>query len=78
MTGLKELIFGDHRDPRAVIDETLGGRAEAVAWARGVLAEQGIDPAAAPVDAVRAVRNAEPELGLKASRYLVDSLGRSA
>lgn len=49
------------------------GPEEAVAWARGVLAGEGLDPAAAPLRSVRLLRRTNRRLGLVAARYLTDA-----
>ncbi len=49
------------------------GIEDAVAWAREVLAEAGLDPASAPVRSVRRLRRMNRRLGLLAARYLTDA-----
>jgi hypothetical protein len=79
--GIKELIFGDRRDPRHVLEELFGGTApedsapeEAKAWARERLADAGVDPAAETVRAVRTLREQEPKLSLLPATYLVKQI----
>lgn len=50
------------------------GLKDAVAWARDVLAEAGLDPAAAPLRSVRLLRRTHRSLGLLAARYLTDAV----
>lgn len=46
----------------------------AQAWAGGVLEREDIDPAAAPLRALRALRREDSRLGRVAARYLVETL----
>ena len=48
-----------------------GASQRATAWARGILAAEGIDPRAQQLQAIRALRRAERGLGLAAARYLL-------
>ncbi|PJJ55428.1 hypothetical protein [Compostimonas suwonensis] len=78
MPEFERLLFGDRRDPRdelaAIFDAAVptGGEIQpaALAWARGILAEQpaGVDV----VEAIALLRRAEPRLGLKSARYLAE------
>ncbi|WP_129657965.1 hypothetical protein [Rothia halotolerans] len=79
--GIKELIFGDRRDPRHVLEELFGGTAEedsapesAKTWARERLAAAGVNPAAETVRAVRLLRVEEPRLSLLPAAYLVKQI----
>lgn len=45
---------------------------DAVEWARGILAESGHDPAAAPLRALRRLRREDRRLHLATARYLVE------
>lgn len=81
--GIRELLLGDRRDPRRVLDDLLGGTStsgspsdEARSWAHAHLARAGIDPAKDPMQAVRLLRQREPRLPLRPATYLVQSLAR--
>lgn len=68
-------LFGDHRDPREELSTIFGVdipasgnvQPEALEWARGV-----VDVSAmSQVEAIKVLREAEPRLGLRSARYLV-------
>lgn len=46
--------------------------ASAVAWAKEVLGEAGLDPSKAPLRSMRSLRRAERRLDLLSARYLVE------
>lgn len=77
MPDLKSLVFGDHEDPRRQLAEIFGwpvpvsgsAQPEAVAWAQQVLADGAVAPTDV-VEAVAALRRAEPRLRLKTATYL--------
>lgn len=73
-------MIGGETDPVGRAEEELrrlfpgrNGLDDAVAWAREVLAEAGLDPAAAPLRSVRRLRRMNRRLGLVAARYLTDA-----
>ncbi|WP_207843727.1 hypothetical protein [Williamsia soli] len=79
---LKNLIVGDHRNPREEIVEVFGtGQGpdateainRAITWAEGVLQAAGIPPNK-QVDAIAEIRKAEPRLGLKSATHLASLL----
>lgn len=74
----KRLLTGDERDPRIELGEIFGVgvpdhggvQPEALAWARAI-----VDPdAMSEVEAIRRLRQAEPQLGLKSATYLAGRL----
>ena len=71
-----DLIAGDRRDPSAVIDEIFGkdGLGEAQRWATATLSEHGVDASSDPLDAMKVLRDAQPRLSLKATKFLTESL----
>lgn len=78
----KDLIVGDHRNPReeivAIFGEHRGADdpqaiARATTWAQGVLNTAGI-PADKQVEAIAEIRRAEPRLGLKSATHLASML----
>lgn len=73
-------MIGGVTDPVGQAQEELrrlfpgkNGHDDAVAWARDVLAEAGLDPASAPLRSVRRLRRENRRLGLVAARYLADT-----
>ncbi|MGO1259021.1 MAG: hypothetical protein ACTMII_08725 [Brachybacterium sp.] len=73
-------MIGGVADPAGRAQEELhrlfpgeNGLEEAVAWARDVLDEAGLDPAVAPLRSVRLLRRANRSLGLLTARYLTDA-----
>lgn len=77
---IKRLLVGDDRDPRAVIEEVFAvadaagtAYSRALAWASVQLAAEGVS-SEDEVSAIRVIREAEPALGLKTSRYLAHQL----
>lgn len=80
---VSRLIAGDRRDPRVVLEEVTGTAsksgsppADALEWGRAVLAAEGVDALVSPVEAIRALREAEPRLGLRTAKYLAEHLAR--
>ncbi|MGB3772130.1 MAG: hypothetical protein WBF79_05935 [Rhodococcus sp. (in: high G+C Gram-positive bacteria)] len=71
-----DMIAGDRRDPSAVIDDIFGqdGLGRAQRWATATLGQQGVDPSTDPLDAMKVLRDAQPRLSLKATKFLTDSL----
>ena len=74
-------LFGDRRDPAAVlaaafgVAETAGPPEAALAWARRILEREEIDPARKPVRAIAALRR-DRDLGLAPTKWLVEQLGK--
>lgn len=68
-------LFGDHRDPREELSTIFGVdipasgvvQPEALEWARGVVDVSVMSQ----VEAIKVLREAEPRLGLRSARYLV-------
>ena len=54
------------------------GHREAVAWASAVLQNAQLDPSAAPLRSLRALRRADRRLGGVTARYLVDAAAGTA
>jgi hypothetical protein len=79
MSDAARLAFGDHRDPRAELDAIFSspgssdGLQRGAAWAEGVLGEAGI-PTGNTMQAIAALRRAEPRLGLKSATFLAEHL----
>ncbi|MFD8707348.1 hypothetical protein ACFV1W_32990 [Kitasatospora sp. NPDC059648] len=73
-TAGQEEVPGLRRAIRIVEDFVPSGGAAGVEWARNVLALAGIDPRTAEVKAVRELRTARPDLGLKEAVALVKAL----
>ena len=78
MGQIERLLTGDDRDPRIELGEIFGVgvpshgdvQPEALAWARTI-----VDPAGvSEVEAIRELREAQPDLGLKSATYLADRL----
>jgi ferric-dicitrate binding protein FerR (iron transport regulator) len=78
----KDLIVGDHRNPReeivAIFGDQQGADApeaidRATSWANGVLHTAGI-PVNKQVEAIAEIRRAEPRLGLKSATHLASLL----
>ncbi|MGW2372114.1 MULTISPECIES: hypothetical protein [Kitasatospora] len=70
----QEELPGLRRAIRIVEDFVPSGGVAGVDWARNVLALAGIDPRTAEVKAVRELRTARPDLGLKEAVALVKAL----
>lgn len=76
MTSVRRAVFGDHREPTEELTEIFGGPSAeqaAVTWGTGVLLDAGV-PVEDQLRAIRALRQAEPRLGLKAATYLAGLL----
>jgi len=78
-------MIGSSRTPgqraRAQLAQLFGGaegEERAVAWARDVLAQDGLDAARSPLRSLRALRRAERRLGLVTARYLVEAVAGRA
>lgn len=83
MASFEKLLWGDNTDPRRELAEIFpvggadgaagaGGASSVVRaqeWARGVIADAGLDPAD-ELRVIRALRDAEPRLSLKPARFL--------
>ncbi|WP_435527715.1 hypothetical protein [Microbacterium aurantiacum] len=77
MASFEKLLWGDNTDPRRELAEIFpdGGAVGASSvvraqeWARGVIADAGLDPAD-ELRVIRALRDAEPRLSLKPARFL--------
>lgn len=81
MASFEKLLWGDNADPRRELAEIFpagdsgdagdGGPSvvRAQEWARGVIADAGLDPAD-ELRVIRALRDAEPRLSLKPARFL--------
>lgn len=80
-------IFGDKEDPRRRLATLFEGTPSSATpqlasrqWATAVLDDAGIDPhtvksrSGTKLEAIAALRKAEPRLTLKTARYLVDHL----
>ncbi|CAD5990965.1 hypothetical protein [Agreia sp. COWG] len=82
MSNIKNLIVGDHRDPRDEIQEIFPAQAtsssEQVAseWARSVLESAEVE-ASNEVSAIAALRKAEPRLGLKSAVFITKTVNNS-
>ncbi len=68
-----KLIFGDHDNPKQELRALFGGEEPALSWAREVLNSVAIHPAQ-ELEALAALRRAEPRLSLRPARYLVEQL----
>lgn len=74
MVSIKRLLSGDNRDPRRelaeIFDTTVPSHGdvqpEALIWADGIIDQS----AMSEVEAIHALRQAEPRLGLKSATYL--------
>lgn len=78
MTSFEKLLWGDGADPRRELaelfpDDTGTAVLRAREWARGVIADAGVD-AAEELRVIRLLRDAEPRLSLKPARYLAARL----
>lgn len=70
MNKASRLIFGDHRNPQVELTEVFGSVEKAVEWAKTE-----VDPAADnQVEAIRKLRSARPDLGLKTAVHLAGLL----
>lgn len=74
MASFEKLLWGDNTDPRRELaeifpDDTGSAVVRAREWARGVIADAGLDPAD-ELRVIRALRDAEPRLSLKPARFL--------
>ncbi|MDV6272351.1 hypothetical protein R3Q06_02450 [Rhodococcus erythropolis] len=72
----KNMITGDHRDPKDELVDIFGTDQErdaaldrATEWARGVVSAAEV-PASNQIAAIAALRAAEPRLGLKSATHL--------
>jgi hypothetical protein len=76
------LLTGDARDPRRVLADVFATDAEperaAITWAKARLGEAGVDAASDPISAIKTIREAEPRLGLKTSKYLAHQVTQRA
>jgi len=74
-------IFGDKEDPRRRLAELFPDAPNpekyALAWAGDTLQAARIDPVASEIEAIRCLREAQPNLTLKTARYLVSRLRSS-
>ena len=78
MQFLKRLFYGDKGDPREQLVAMFGGEPPsgggapqvAIGWAQSVIDPTSMDKIAA----IRAMREAKPELSLSAGKYLADQV----